>query len=106
MAQYFEHTVPEADSIAAILAHHWKEAGDPQQAVSYLLSAAERAERAWANAEAVALFEEALSLIPKDEEARRRSVGLRRSVAGSRYEHSLGEEETLRRAARVDPASF
>ena len=105
VAQYFEQTVPEADSIAAILAHHWKEAGDPQRAASYLLSAAERAERAWANAEAVALFEEALSLIPKDEEARCRSIGLRRSVAWSRYEHSQMDEETLRRAARVDPAS-
>jgi predicted ATPase len=105
VAQYFEQTVPEADSIAAILAHHWKEGGDPQRAVSYLLSAAERAERAWANAEAVALFEEALSLIPKDEEGRRRSIGLRRSVAWSRYEHSQMDEETLRRAARVDPAS-
>ena len=105
VAQYFEQTVPEADSIAAILAHHWKEAGDPQRAVSYLLSAAERAERAWANAEAVALLEEALSLIPKDELGRRRSIGLRRSVAWSRYEHSQMDEETLRRAAQMGPAS-
>ena len=73
--------------------------------MDYLLSAAERAELAWANAEAVALFEEALSLIPRDNEARRRSIGLRRGVAWSRYEHSTMDEQSLRRAAREDPAS-
>ena len=105
VASYFERTVPETDSIAAILSFHWKEAGDLQRAVGYLRTAAERAERAWANAEAVALYEEALSLIPKDEVARRRSIGLLRSVAWSRYEHSQMDEETLRRVARGDPTS-
>ena len=105
VATYFERTMPETDGIAAILAHHWKEAGDPARAVGYLLSAAERAERGWANAEAVALYEEALSLIPRSEDARRRAIGLRRSVAAFRYEHSVLDEETLRRAGRADPAS-
>ena len=97
--------MPDTDGIAAILAHHWKEAGDPERAVGYLLSAAERAELAWANAEAVALYEEALSLIPREEETRRRALGLRRSVAWSRYEHSILEEEMLRRASQADPTS-
>ena len=103
MATYIEQTMPDANSIAAILAYHWKEAGDVERAVGYLRTAAERAERAWANAEAVALFEEALSLIPKDEVARRRSISLQRSVAWSRYEHSQMDEEQLRRAARAGP---
>ena len=105
VATFFEQRLPETDSLAAILAYHWKEAGDTERAVDYLLSAAERAELAWANAEAVALFEEALSLIPRDNEARRRSIGLRRGVAWSRYEHSRMDEQSLRRAAREDPAS-
>lgn len=105
IAAFFERTLPETDKIAAILAHHWKEAGDPDRAVGYLLAAAERAEIGWANAEAVGLFEEALSLISRDDVARRRSIGLRRSVAWFRYEHSITDEETLRRAARADPAS-
>jgi len=105
VATYFEEKIPDRDSIAAILAYHWKEAGDPERAVGYLLAAAERAELGWANAEAVALYEEALSLIPRDEDARRRSIGLRRSVAAFRYEHSVVDEETLRRAARERPAS-
>jgi predicted ATPase len=100
VAEFFEQTMPDNDHIAAILAHHWKEAGEPARAVDYLLSAAERAELAWANAEAVALYEEALSLIPQDEIGRRRMIGLRRSVAWARYEHSISDEETLRREGR------
>jgi hypothetical protein len=105
VATFFERMLPESDSLAAILAHHWKEAGQPERAVGYLLSAAERAELGWANAEAVALYEEALSLIPRGEGDRRRAIGLRRGVAGFRYEHSVVDEETLRRAARGGPAN-
>jgi class 3 adenylate cyclase len=105
VATFFERRLPETDSLSAILAYHWKEAGDTERAVNYLLSAAERAELAWANAEAVALYEEALSLIPRDNEARRRTIGLRRGVAWSRYEHSTMDEQSLRRTTREDPAS-
>ena len=102
VAAYFEDTIPDRDSIAAILAYHWKEAGDAARAVGHLLTAAEQAELGWANAEAVGLYEEALSLIPAEELGRRRSIGLRRSVAWSRYEHSVTDEASLRRAARAD----
>jgi class 3 adenylate cyclase len=101
VATYFERTIPERDTLAAILAYHWKEAGDPEQAVGYLLTAAEHAELGWANAEAVGLYEEALSLIPAGD-TMRRTIGLRRSVAWSRYEHSVMDEETLRRESRQD----
>jgi predicted ATPase len=105
VATFFEQKLPDTDSLAPILAYHWKEAGDPERAVAYLLSAAERAELGWANAEAVALYEEALSLIPRGEDDRRKAIGMRRSVAWFRYEHSTLDEETLRRAARADPAT-
>jgi class 3 adenylate cyclase len=105
VAALFEQTVPDIDALAAILAYHWKEAGDPERAVDYLLSAAERAEIRRADAEAVNLYEEALSLIPKEDQARRRTIGLRRGVAAFRYEHSVTDEAQLRRAARADPAS-
>jgi class 3 adenylate cyclase len=104
VATFFESTLPDSDTLAAILAYHWQEAGHPERAVGYLLSAAERAELGWANAEAVALYEEALSLIPKEEAERRRAIGLRRGVAWFRYEHSTLDEETLRRASRAEPA--
>jgi predicted ATPase len=85
--------------VATILAYHWREAGDPERAVTYLLTAAERAEQAWAYPEAVELYEDALSLIPKDDDERRRSIGLRRTVAGIRHEHTVMDEEQLKRLA-------
>jgi hypothetical protein len=66
------------------------------------LTAAERAEQAWAYPEAVELYEDALSLIPKDDDERRRSIGLRRTVAGIRHEHTVMDEEQLKRLAGDD----
>lgn len=43
-------TADRAGRSAALLAHHWREAGDPERAVSYLLTAAEEAEQAWPSA--------------------------------------------------------
>ena len=98
VARYVEEAAPDAAAVAAILAYHWREAGDPERAVTYLLIAAERAEQAWAYPEAVALYEDALGLIPKNDD-RRRSIGLRRSVAGIRHEHTVMDEEQLKRLA-------
>jgi class 3 adenylate cyclase len=98
VARYVEEASPDTAAVAAILAYHWREAGDPERAVTYLLIAAERAEQAWAYPEAVALYEDALGLIPKDDD-RRRSIGLRRTVAGIRHEHTVMEEEQLKRLA-------
>ena len=105
VATYFEEKITDRDSIAAILAYHWKEAGDPERAVGYLLTAAEHAELGWANAEAAGLYEEALSLIPPEETARRRTVSLKRGIAAARYMHSVADEATLRRTSRDDPIS-
>jgi hypothetical protein len=55
---------------AAILAHHWSEAGDSERAVRYLISAAEQAGRGWATGEAIALYNQALELIPEGDEDR------------------------------------
>jgi class 3 adenylate cyclase len=64
---------------AAILAHHWREAGDSERAIEYLVQAAEQAARGWAYEEAVAFYDQALDLI--SEEGMRRKVRLRRAVA-------------------------
>jgi predicted ATPase len=98
VARYIEGSWPDPAAVAALLAYHWREAGDSERAVTYLSIAAERAEQAWAYPEAVALYEDALALIPKDDE-RRRSIGLRRTVAGIRHEHTVMDEEQLKRLA-------
>ena len=99
VARYIEDSAPDTSAVATILAYHWREAGDTERAVTYLLTAAERAEQAWAYPEAVELYEDALSLFPKDDDERRRSIGLRRTVAGIRHEHTVMEEEQLKRLA-------
>ena len=103
VARFIEGSAFDSDKVDAILAYHWKEGGDTERAVSYLLSAAEQAGSGWAYVEAMELYEQALNLIPRDDE-RRREIGIKRGVAGVRYEHAVGEERQLRRAAS-DPSA-
>jgi len=82
-------TTGSAGGSAAILAHHWREAGDSERAVDYLLKAAERAELGGAQAETVALFNQALNLIPEGDTERLRELNLKRAVAYARYSHAM-----------------
>jgi class 3 adenylate cyclase/tetratricopeptide (TPR) repeat protein len=65
---------------ASLLAYHWREANEAEKAVQYLLVAADGAGRAWAKQEAVALLDEAVSLIPETDAARRRTIRLRAAI--------------------------
>jgi predicted ATPase len=73
-------------ALAVVMAHHWREAGDPEHAIKYLLAAAEQADQAWAKQEAVALYTQVLGLLP-DDDPRRRSISLRRAVAVQAIAH-------------------
>jgi eukaryotic-like serine/threonine-protein kinase len=80
VARYVEGRVGEdAGTIAWVLAHHWREAGEPARAVTHLLSAAAVAERGWATREVVDLYSLALELV--DDPATRASIRLRRGIA-------------------------
>jgi class 3 adenylate cyclase len=81
VARFIEEAAGDPTSYAAILAHHWREAGDAANAADYLLIAADQAGRGWAQHEAVDLCNQALALIPAEDEARRRRARLRRGVA-------------------------
>jgi predicted ATPase len=81
--------VGSAGGSAATLAYHWREAGNLDRTVHYLLMAAERAGRGGTEAEAVTLYNQALDLIPEDDADRRRDVQLKRAIAYARYSHSL-----------------
>jgi class 3 adenylate cyclase len=104
VARFLEDTVGSAGGSAAILAYHWREAGDSQRAVDYLMKAAERAQLEGAQAETVALFNQALELIPEGDAERRRDVNLKRAVAFARYSHAIwgdvGDAANARRAQR------
>jgi class 3 adenylate cyclase/tetratricopeptide (TPR) repeat protein len=64
---------------AAVLAHHWREAGDESRAVEYLLMAADHAARRWGIGESVGLYAQALELVPEDQVDLRRSIATRRA---------------------------
>jgi len=73
-------------ALAVVMAHHWREAGDPERAIKYLLTAAEQADQAWAKQEAVALYTQVIGLL-SDDDPRRRAVNLRRAVAKQAIAH-------------------
>ena len=67
--------------MASLLGHHWREAGEPAKAIAYLLTAAERAVRAWATDEATRLYDEALALLPETDIRQRARIRLMRGRA-------------------------
>jgi len=63
VAHYVENMAGEqVRDIAWLLAHHWREAGEPGRAVEYLLIAAEAARDSWAVEEAIRLYDSAFEL--------------------------------------------
>jgi tetratricopeptide (TPR) repeat protein len=84
VARYIESAAGQARDLAAFLAHHWREAGEPNKAVNYLMLAAEQALDGWALEEAVSHFNAALDLAADD--ATRRRIRLARGLARSRLD--------------------
>jgi class 3 adenylate cyclase len=97
VAAFLEDRTAESDS-AAFLAHHWREAGEPERAVGYFFAAGEQASRGWAKEEAVGLYNEALALVAPDDEGQRQVIRLRRAVAQQMLFHLL-DVERLERGA-------
>src|SRR5256886_2089480 len=81
VARYIESAAGQAKDLAAFLAHHWREAGEPNKAIDYLMLAAEQAVDGWALEEAVSHYNAALELAPDD--ATRRRIRLARGLARS-----------------------
>lgn len=74
VAEFLEEATRGAAATATALARHWREAGDNERALEYLLLAADRAGRGWAKEEAATLYGEALELCGSDPERRREIV--------------------------------
>jgi class 3 adenylate cyclase/energy-coupling factor transporter ATP-binding protein EcfA2 len=100
VAEFLEGESRSGTEAEAILAYHWREAGNSEKAVRYLLSAAELAGRGWAKGEAVALYNQALELIPKDD-PERRNVELRRAIDYAAFTH-IDDARQARRAQSAD----
>ncbi len=99
VAGFLEETAGEgAAESASMLAHHYREAGEPLKAASYLEMAAEAAGHAWAKGEAVRLLEDALDLIPLSEIERRRNLRLKKAtllLESANYVGAVEEIESL-----------
>ncbi|HXG77361.1 MAG TPA: AAA family ATPase [Gaiellaceae bacterium] len=91
VAAYLEETTRDMRQSAEALAHHWREAGEPERAVDCLLVAAEKAGRGWAKDHALALYSAALELLPEGD-PRRREVRLRQVVTAQAFAHLVQED--------------
>jgi predicted ATPase len=101
-ARFLEDATGEMTDTATALAHHWREAGEDERAVHHLLSAAEHAGRGWAKQDAVALYREALTLVPADETAKRREIGRLQALAATALYH-LPDAERIGRETQAEP---
>jgi predicted ATPase len=81
VARFLEHAAGDPAAYATLLAHHWRAAGESSRAADYLLTAADQAGRGWAHHEVISLCNQALQLIPDEDDERRRRARLRRGVA-------------------------
>ena len=93
VARFLEESAVETAAAEAIAAH-WREAGDPERAAQYYVAAAEDAGRGWAKDHAVALYQEAMALLP-DGHSERRDIQRKLAVAVQAAFH-LPDMEQLR----------
>jgi predicted ATPase len=87
VARFLESATAVGQSYEA-LAHHWWEAGESERAVECFVSAAEQAGRGWAKERALALYGQALELVPEDDTKRRRGIQLRQAVLAHALIHA------------------
>jgi predicted ATPase len=95
VARFLEATTDLSQAREA-LGHHWREAGEKEQAVENLVAAADQAGRGWAKETAVRLYREALVLVTEDEE-RRRDLTRRLAIAEVGLYH-VADARLLRQA--------
>jgi predicted ATPase len=101
-AEFLERATGEMADTAAALAYHWREAGNDERAVHYLLVAADQAGRGWAKKHAVELYNEALALVPEGEAEKRREINRLRAIAATALYH-VPDAESIGRQREVKP---
>ena len=92
-ARVIESSMPDPSELAWLLAHHWREGGEPARAIEYLLAAGDRARAALAVEETHDFYSRALELADTDEG--RRKILLRRGVALAELEEFARADKEL-----------
>ena len=92
VARYIEDVAGDRTrNLSWVIAHHWREAGELDRSLPYLISAAEIANEQLAFHHAVQLYGSALELMDQND-TRRTDLTVRRAVAFSRLSHAVFEE--------------
>jgi DNA-binding SARP family transcriptional activator/class 3 adenylate cyclase/tetratricopeptide (TPR) repeat protein len=106
VAEVLEHTSDRVEEQLGLLAYHWEQAGEAEQAAGYLRRAGEQAAGRFANAEAAGYFSRALELTAEDRLAERCALLLAREEAyrlqGMRKTQGQDLVELERVAAALD----
>jgi class 3 adenylate cyclase len=91
VARYIEEVAGDGTrNLSWVLAHHWREAGELDRSLPYLIRAAEQAHEQLAFHHAVQLYGSALELMAEDD-PRRKDLAVRRAIAFSRLSHAVFE---------------
>lgn len=98
VAGFLEAATGGAGATASALAGHWREAGDQERAIDYLVLAAEQAGRGWARDEAAALYGQAAELCDSPE--RKREFIRRQALALVAFQHVVDAWVQARRSLR------
>ncbi len=89
VARYVEDVAGDRTrNLAWVLAHHWREAGEPERSLPYLIAAAELADEQLAFHHAVELYGSALGLLAEDD-PRRTDLNVHRAISFSRLSHAV-----------------
>jgi class 3 adenylate cyclase len=89
VARYTEDVAADRTrNLAGVLAHHWREAGEPERSLPYLITAAELADEQLAFHYSVELYGTALGLLTEDD-PRRKDLTVHRAISFSRLSHAV-----------------
>jgi class 3 adenylate cyclase len=92
VATYIEQaTDHRAQNLSWVLAHHWREAGEADRSLPYLIAAAGQAADQLAFHHAIELYGAALELLPPDD-PRRADLTVRRLISVTRLSHAVFDE--------------
>jgi len=100
VGQFLEDASLSGAEAVAAMARHWRDAGRPERAVGYFVTAAEQAGRGWAKDRAALFYGEALACLPEDDE-RRRMIRRQQALTAAAAVHIRDARDLIRQAEGV-----
>ena len=88
-AEFLEDGSQRSGDADAVLAYHWREAGDAERSLGHVLAAADLAGLGWAKARAARLYAQALELVPEDQPELRRDIVKKRALVAAAIIHTM-----------------